>query len=154
MDEVMHTCINPTMKVTAMAICSFTDSVLSLQNSENCWTVSLVRLLTGVTELVTLTHVVMMCTFGDFKPFSMAEPIIRQATAKVPTVTKKYFIYMYWYIHVESYYFHFINGFLSFQSVSLRRLKTAYKKSYLLWKHHIFIYYENIIISIIFTVTI
>ena len=67
-----------------MAICSFTDSVLSLQDSIisgiELW---LVKLLTD-TGLDTLTHVVTICTLGDFRPFSMADPIIRQATAKVP----------------------------------------------------------------------
>ena len=78
------TWISPTIKVTAMAICSFTDSVLSLHDSINSgielW---LVKLLTD-TGLDTLTHVVTICTLGDFRPFSMADPIIRQATAKVP----------------------------------------------------------------------
>lgn len=143
MDEVMHTCISPTRKVTAMAICSFTDSVLSLQDSENCWTVSLVRLLTGVTELVTLTHVVMMCTFGDFNPFSMAEPIIRQATAKVPTEIQKIFHIQ---VCIEAYYFHFSRWFLSFQSVPHLEDKNCFQKN--------LVYYENIINLIIFTVTV
>lgn len=134
MDDVIHTCINPTMKVTAMAICSFTDSVLSLQVSENCSTVWLVRLPTGVTELVTLTHVVMMCTFGDFRPFSMAEPIIRHATANVPTVIKKKFLYLY--IHVEAYSFHFINGVFPFNPYLLEDQKPLSKKIFLLWKYH------------------
>lgn len=49
-------------------------------------------------------------------------------------------------MYIENYYFHFINGFLSFQSVSHLEDKNCFQKN--------LVYYENIINLIIFTVTV